>query len=82
MIDSNIKFSKIEEIAFKIDKKLIKKVDLFDVYVGDKLPEGKKSYAVSFILQDEQQTLTDNVIDKVMDKLIKAFQTELSAQIR
>ena len=82
LLDKEIKFAKLEEIAKKTEKKLIKKVDLFDVYEGEKLPEGKKSYALSFILQDEQQTLTDNVIEKVMDKLIKAYQSEISAQIR
>ncbi|MEI7594646.1 MAG: phenylalanine--tRNA ligase subunit beta [Bacteroidota bacterium] len=82
LVDKTVKFSQIEEIAKKNEKKLLKAVNLFDVYEGEKLPEGKKSYAISFILLDEQQTLTDKVIDKVMERFIDLYQKELGAQIR
>jgi phenylalanyl-tRNA synthetase beta chain len=82
LIDTSIKFSQIEEIARAIDHKLIRKINLFDVYQGSNLGEGKKSYAVSFTLQDESKTLTDKQIDKIMQNLIVAFEKELGAQIR
>ena len=65
-----------------LERKLLKMVDLFDVYVGDKLPEGKKSYALSFILQDENKTLTDKQIDKIMTKLQQGFIKEFEAELR
>ena len=70
LIDQAVTFDTLKGIAFKTDKKLIKEVGVFDVYVGDKLPEGKKSYALNFILQDEEQTLTDKQIESTMQKLI------------
>src|SRR5699024_1262209 len=82
LLNEAINFSQIEELAFKTDKKLLKKVGLFDVYQGDKLPEAKKSYAVSFTFQDEKKTLTDKKVDKVMAKLRKEFETELQAELR
>ena len=63
-------------------QRLLKKVDIFDVYEGDKLPAGKKSYALSFILMDEEKTLQDQIIDGVMDKLIKSYEKEVGAEIR
>ena len=60
----------------------MKNVDLFDVYKGDKLPEGKKSYALSFILQDENKTLTDKQIDKIMTKLQEGFKKQFEAELR
>ena len=63
-------------------KKLLKEVDLFDVYEGDKLPEGKKSYAVSFVLQDEQKTLNDKLIEKVMQKIQDSLEKNLNAVLR
>ena len=60
----------------------MKNVDLFDVYVGDKLPKGKKSYALSFILQDENKTLTDKQIDKMMTKLQEGFKKQFAAELR
>ena len=63
-------------------KKSIKKVNLFDVYEGKNLPEGKKSYALSFILQDNSKTLTDEQIDKIMSKLLHNFETQLGATLR
>jgi phenylalanyl-tRNA synthetase beta chain len=61
---------------------LLKEVSVFDVFEGDKLPAGKKSYALSFVLQDAEKTLTDTEIDKVMEKLIKAYEKEAGAEIR
>ena len=82
VIDKNIKFSQLRSIALKTEKSLLKKVLLFDVYEGDKLPEGKKQYALSFTLQDENKTLTDNNIDRVMVNLLKAFEKETGAILR
>ncbi len=82
LIDTNIQFSEIEKIAFNTEKKLLKDVSLFDVYEGKNLPAGKKSYAVSFILQDETKTLTDKQIDGIMNNLQKAFEQKLEAKLR
>ncbi|MDI9309497.1 MAG: phenylalanine--tRNA ligase subunit beta [Limnohabitans sp.] len=82
LLDENIQFAKILELAQKTEKGLLKEVDLFDVYQGKNLPAGKKSYAVSFILQDSTKTLTDSQIDKVMSKLTQTFETELGASLR
>ncbi|RXR19015.1 phenylalanine--tRNA ligase subunit beta [Flavobacterium amnicola] len=82
LLDKSVEFSKILELANKTEKGLLKEVDLFDVYEGKNLPEGKKSYAVSFILQDNTKTLTDSQIDKVMSKLTQTFETELGASLR
>jgi len=82
LVDSKVQFADIEKIAFDTDKKLLKKVNLFDVYEGKTLLAGKKSYAVSFTLQDENQTLNDKAIDKVMQKLIYNLQNKLGAQLR
>jgi phenylalanyl-tRNA synthetase beta chain len=82
LIDTAISYSQIEEIAFQTEKKLLKAVNLFDVYEGEKLEAGKKSYAVSFILQDENSTLEEKQIEKIMDKLISSFREKLGASIR
>ncbi|HKX85435.1 MAG TPA: phenylalanine--tRNA ligase subunit beta [Flavobacterium sp.] len=82
LLDQNIEFSKIYDLAKNAEKNLLTKVDLFDVYQGKNLPEGKKSYAVSFTLQDTSKTLTDSQIDKVMSKLTQTFETELGASLR
>ena len=82
LIDSSIKFQDIERLAFQTENKLLKQVSLFDVYEGKNLEAGKKSYAVSFLLQDESQTLNDVMIEKVMAKLIKAMQEKLDAKLR
>lgn len=82
LIDKSVTFSQLRDIAFSAERKLLKNVSLFDVYEGDKLPEGKKSYALSFILEDKTQTLTDNIIDKVMNNLIAQFEKQAGAQIR
>lgn len=82
LIDKNIKFSQIKEAAFKVERQLLREVDLFDVYEGKGVPNGKKSYAVSFILRDDQRTLKDKQIDKTMQKLITAFGREFGAELR
>jgi len=82
LLDSNIEFAQIEEIARQTEKKLLKKVELFDVYEGKNLPEGKKSYALSFELLNEEKTLEDKEITEVMDKIIKIFETKFQASLR
>lgn len=82
LIDSSIPFSAVEAVANKTERKLLKEVTLFDVYEGKNLEPGKKSYAVSFTLQDETKTLNDKAIDKVMSKLIQNLEKELGAQLR
>jgi len=82
LIDKSVKFEQLKRIAVKTEKSLLKEVNVFDVYQGDKLPEGKKSYALSFILQDEEKTLNDKQIDAIMQKLILNFEKELGAEIR
>ncbi len=82
LIDKAIQFEQLEQLAYQSEKKILKNVNLFDVYEGDKLPAGKKSYALSFILQDETATLTDKQIDKIMEKLIKTYQDKAGAEIR
>lgn len=82
MLDKDVKFSTIKELAFKTERQILRSVNIFDVYQGDKLPEGKKSYAVSFILRDEEKTLNDKQIEKVMNKLISVYEHEVCATIR
>ncbi len=82
LIDKKVEFAQIEEIAAQTEKKLLKKVELFDVYEGKNLPEGKKSYAVNFILQDEQKTLNDKQIEAIMKKLIDNLKSKLGAELR
>lgn len=82
LLDKNIQFAEIEKIAYETEKKLLKEVSLFDVYEGKNLEAGKKSYAVSFLLQDETQTLNDKIIDKIMSKLVKNLEDRLGAKLR
>lgn len=82
LIDKKVQFAEIEKIAYETDKKLLKSVELFDVYEGKNLEAGKKSYAVSFVLQDENATLNDKQIDKLMQKLIANLQNKLDAKLR
>jgi len=82
LIDNTVSFENIYTIAKQTEKQLLKNVNLFDVYEGKNLPEGKKSYAVSFILQDEHKTLTDKQIDKIMSKLQSNFESKLGAELR
>ena len=82
LIDKNISFSELESIAKSIKCNILKDINLFDVYTGDKLPENKKSYSLSFIFEDNSKTLTDIQIDKIIDKLIKEYKKGVSAEIR
>lgn len=82
LIDKNISFDSIKKIAFNTEKYLLREIDLFDVFEDEKIGKNKKSYAVSFVLQDRKRTLTDKQIDKIMNKLQKAFENQLGAKIR
>jgi phenylalanyl-tRNA synthetase beta chain len=82
LLDKSITFDRVRELAYKAESKLLVKVDLFDVYEGDRVPQDKKSYAVSFILQDKEATLTDDKIDRIVKRLMDAYTRELGAVIR
>ena len=82
LIDNKTTFKEIHDLALQTERKLLKKITLFDVYTGKKLPKGKKSYAVGFTLQDEKSTLTDKQIDKIMNKLQRRYEEELGAELR
>jgi phenylalanyl-tRNA synthetase beta chain len=82
LIDKNVTFGQLKQIAQKTERKLLQDINVFDVYQGDKLPAGKKSYALSFILQDNEKTLTDKAIDGIMQKIIYNFGKEVGAEIR
>lgn len=82
LVDDAVAFADIERIAYETERKLLKEVSLFDVYEGDKLPAGKKSYAVSFLLQDAEKTLNDKQIDNVMTRMIAALTKQLNAELR
>lgn len=82
LLDENVSFKDLHKIAFETEKKLLKEISLFDVYQGDKLPQGKKSYALSFIIQDDNKTLTDKQIDKIMGQLLENFEKQVKATLR
>ncbi|MBN4065918.1 phenylalanine--tRNA ligase subunit beta [Candidatus Amoebophilus asiaticus] len=82
LLNSSVKFQEIEQIAYETEKKLIREINVFDVYEGKQIEKGKKSYSVSFILQDKNRTLTDEEVDKVMEKLISRFKNKLNTEIR
>jgi phenylalanyl-tRNA synthetase beta chain len=82
LLDSNIRFSQIRDIAFRVEKNILHEVSLFDVYESESLGRNKKSYAVSFLLRDDLKTMTEKNIDRIMNNLIAAFEQELNAQIR
>ncbi len=82
LVDKTVEFAQIEQVARQSEKKLLKKVELFDVYEGKNLPAGKKSYAVNFILQDEEKTLNDKQIEAIMNKLIANLKSKLNAELR
>jgi phenylalanyl-tRNA synthetase beta chain len=82
MLDRSVRFEQLRELAFKTERKILKQVDLFDVYEGEKIGSGKKSYALSFTLLDEEKTLTDKQIDKSMGRISSAFEAELGAVVR
>lgn len=82
LLDKSVRFEDIEKVARETERKLLKEVSLFDVYEGKNLEAGKKSYAVSFVLQDENGTLNDKLIDKTMERLLQNFETKLGAKQR
>lgn len=82
LLDKSVEFAQIEAIARQTEKKLLKRVELFDVYEGKNLPEGKKSYAVNFILQDPEKTMSDKQIDAIMQKLVQNLTQKLNASLR
>jgi phenylalanyl-tRNA synthetase beta chain len=82
LLDKQVNYHQLEQLAYKQEKRLLKNVNLFDVYEGKNLEEGKKSYAISFVFQDDEKTLTDVQIDKTMERLIQGFNTEFGAKLR
>lgn len=82
LVDESVSFGGLQQAAFQTEKKLLKNIQLFDVYTGDNLPKGKKSYAINFTLQDDNKTLTDKQIDKIMQKLQQKFEKEFGATLR
>lgn len=82
LIDEQVTFEQIYNIVKQVDKTLIKDINLFDVYQGDKIAEGKKSYAISILMEDATKTLTDNVVDKIMGKIQYQLENNLGAQLR
>jgi len=77
-----VMYADIQKSAFRAAKKMLKNVTLFDVYRGDKIPQGKKQYALSFVLQDTEKTLTDSDVEKIMSKLLSTYQNEFGAILR
>lgn len=82
LLDKKVTFKEVKDLALRTEKSLLKSVSLFDVYEGEKLGEGKKSYAVSFTIQDDEKTLTDKQIDRIMNKLMGTYKHQLGAEIR
>ena len=82
LVDKNVTYSELYEAVMKEKSPILKSVNLFDVYEGKNLPEGKKSYALSFELLNEEKTLEDKEITEVMDKIIKIFETKFQASLR
>ena len=82
VIDTKLEYSAIEKLGYSVNKKLLMNISLFDVYEGDKLPKGKKSYAISFMFQDDNETLLDEVIDPIMAQILKKLEEELGAELR
>ena len=82
LVDKQVTFSALRDVAFATERKLLKSVSLFDVYEGDKLPEGKKSYALSFILEDKTRTLDEKAIERAMQNLTAQFERQCGAHVR
>jgi phenylalanyl-tRNA synthetase beta chain len=82
IVDKKVSFKMIRDVALETETKLLNKINLFSVYEGENIGDQKKAYAISFFLQDLEKTLTDKVIDKTMDRLIRAYENELKAIIR
>lgn len=82
LLDKKITFAEVEKVALESEKKLIREVTLFDVYEGKNLPEGKKSYAISLLLQDDTKTLNDKQIEHIMSRVVANLQNKLDASLR
>ena len=82
LVDKSVTFAALRDVALAAERKLLKRVSLFDVYEGDKLPEGKKSYALSFLLEDKSRTLDEKTIERVMQNLQRQFEQKCGAQVR
>ena len=82
LLDESVSYSDLHAAAFKAGRKLLRQVSLFDVYRGDKIPSGKKQYALSFTIQDLEKTLTDADVERVMDSLLSAFKEKFGAELR
>jgi phenylalanyl-tRNA synthetase beta chain len=82
VLDESVSFAQIKQIAYENEAQILKSVNLFDIYKGDKIPENKKSYALSFVLQDKNKTLTDKRVEKTMDKIFKQIQAKTAAELR
>jgi phenylalanyl-tRNA synthetase beta chain len=82
ILDEHVEYAAIEKLGYAANKKLLKDISLFDVYEGDKLPKGKKSYAVSFMFQDDNETLKDGTIDPSMEQIRMKLKKELGAELR
>ena len=82
LLDKQVQFNQLRDLAFRSERKILQSVDLFDVYEGKGVPEGKKSYAISYILRDDEKTLNDKQIEKIMQKLVSTYERELGAQLR
>ncbi|MBR5073584.1 MAG: phenylalanine--tRNA ligase subunit beta, partial [Bacteroidales bacterium] len=82
LLDEDVKYADLQASAERVARKLLKQVTLFDVYRGDKIPAGKKQYALGFVLQDTEKTLTDADVERVMDKLLSTFTNEFGAVLR
>ncbi|HRH39140.1 MAG TPA: phenylalanine--tRNA ligase subunit beta, partial [Flavobacteriales bacterium] len=82
LLSNEVTFAQLKSAAFGAERKLLREVDLFDVYQGDKLPAGRKSYALSFTLQDTEKTLTDEQVEKAMGRIRSALEKEVGAELR
>jgi phenylalanyl-tRNA synthetase beta chain len=82
VLDKSVTYEELRQAAFQADRHILRAVNLFDIYEGDKIGAGKKSYAMSFILRDDEKTLTDQVIDKTMEKILRNFKEKFNAAIR
>ncbi|MBN4062480.1 phenylalanine--tRNA ligase subunit beta, partial [Bacteroidales bacterium AH-315-I05] len=82
LVDKSVQYSELEKMAFQTEKKLLKSVNLFDVYEGENIEKSKKSYAIAFTFQDEEKTLTDKHVDGIMQRLISAYTEKIKAVIR
>ncbi len=82
VLDPQITYEDLEKAAYQAERRILKSVSLFDIYQGDKIAEGKKSYALSFLLRDEEKTLTDQVIEKAMERILRTFEEKFNATLR